>query len=88
MQKICFRILIILGLIIFAINIVAWGLYFPEEWNFNYSYSYDMYLKKSIIESSNDSQVHKICIRDKECKLMLDQFSFNGTISNVTLQYD
>lgn len=86
MKKICFRIVIILGVIIFLVNICAWGLYLPEEWNFNYRRSYDVYIKKIIIESSEDSELHKLCTQLSECKLMLKQYQFNGTISNKPLQ--
>lgn len=86
MRKICFTILIVLGVVIFSINIFAWNLYPSEEWNFNYRHSYDVYIKKIIIQSSNDSEIRKMCLQELDCKLMLDQYSFNGTIINKPLE--
>ncbi|XP_037035638.1 protein rhomboid-like [Bradysia coprophila] len=86
MQKICLTILKVLGVAILIFNIVVWGLYLPEEWNFNYRNSLQVYLKKTIIESSNDSRIHQKCMRDLDCKSVLDQYSFNGTISNISLE--
>ncbi|XP_037034417.1 rhomboid-related protein 2-like [Bradysia coprophila] len=86
MQKICLTILKVLAVTILIVNIVVWGLYLPEEWNFNYRNSLQVYLKKIIVESSNKSQIHKKCIRDLDCKSILDQYAFNGTISNISLE--
>lgn len=82
MRKICFRILIAIVVIIVSVNIVAWNLYPTEQWNFNYGHSYDVYVKEIILKSSNDSEIRKLCQQDLDCKLMLDQYSFNGTISS------
>ncbi|KAG4071680.1 hypothetical protein HA402_011834 [Bradysia odoriphaga] len=80
MQKICLTILKVLGVAILIVNIVVWGLYLPEEWNFNYRHSFDVELIKMIIESSNHSKIHRRCMRDMECKSIVEQYSFNGTI--------
>lgn len=85
MQNICLKILIALCVAIVVINIFAWGLYRPTEWNFDYNKTYDMYQKKIIVESSEDSRLHKLCEKLPDCKQILDQYNFNGTISNKPL---
>jgi len=89
MQKICFGILKVLVVTIFVINLLAWtwGFYLPTEWNFNYKQSYDMFFKKVIIESSENSINRKMCKKYTKCKLMLDQYTFNSTISTVPITY-
>lgn len=80
MQKICIWIIAALCVIIFLINISAWGLYPPTEWNFNYTATYEKYVVKLLLDSPNDSELRKLCEEELECKKLLEQYKFNGTI--------
>lgn len=80
MQKICMGIIIALCAIIFLINITAWGLYPPTEWNFNYANTYENYVLKMLLESPENSEIRQVCEKDLECLQLLEQYKFNGTI--------
>lgn len=83
MQKICAGIIIGLGIVICLINITAWGHYTPTEWNFNYANTYEKYILRLIVESAELSDIRQECEADLDCRQLLDQYKFNGTIGSI-----
>ncbi|XP_037040919.1 rhomboid-related protein 1-like [Bradysia coprophila] len=83
MQKVCVRVVVALAVIIIVINVTAWGLYAPTEFNFNYMDSYERYLFKKTVERPQDSKLRTICEENEHCKQLLDQLNYNGTISGT-----
>lgn len=71
LQKICVGVLSAICVSIVTANMVPWGHNLPTEWNFKYGQSY--------IRDSFEFAI-KSCKDDEECKLMLDQYNFNGTV--------
>ncbi|XP_037029725.1 protein rhomboid-like [Bradysia coprophila] len=82
MQKICTGLLIGICGIIFIVNVAAPGYYVPIEWNFQYSHTY---LEDYIHQVNNDSVLMHQCEIDADCKQLLDQYNFNGTIALTEL---
>lgn len=83
MRKVCMRLLIAISVIVVLVNITAWGHYTPTEWNFNYVDTYERYIVKMVVESPETSEIRKLCEEDVECKRILDQYNYNGTISSI-----
>lgn len=83
MQKICAGIVIGLGIVICLINLTAWDHYTPTEWNFDYASTYEKYILKLIIESDEQSEIRKECEADLDCRQLLEQYKFNGTIGSI-----
>ncbi|KAJ6643860.1 Rhomboid-related protein 1, partial [Pseudolycoriella hygida] len=54
MQRICIGIVATLSIVIVIINIAAWGLYLPTEWNVDYETTYYLHVIKQIIESPEE----------------------------------
>lgn len=77
MQKVCVRILIAICVFVLVVNVCAWGHYPPTEWNFQYADTYYKDVVKAINESA---ELTKLCEEEAECKLMLEQYNFNGTV--------
>lgn len=78
MQKICVRILIAVSVTVFVVNITFWNYYLPTEWNFQYENTYLKYLLEII---KKNAELIETCEDEPECKLMLDQYNFNGTLA-------
>lgn len=77
-QKICIGLLTAICVVAILINLTAWGHYLPTEWNVQYM---DSYVKDFLISVKKSSELTKECEEDELCKLQLDQFNFNGTVS-------
>lgn len=77
MQKICIGILIAICVIAFVVNIGPWGYYPTSEWNFEYRQTF---LRDYLDRVKKSSELTELCEEEEECKLMLDQYNFNGTI--------
>jgi len=82
MQKVCQILLIstftLIVLINFSLSFTQF--YIKEEWNFDYVNSYEKYIVHLVVESPEDSPVRRSCEQDLHCKLILDQYNFNGTV--------
>lgn len=83
MQKICVKILIALAVVVIIINVAAWGLYIPSEFNFNYLDTYEKYLFKLTIEKPDDKELRDVCEANDHCKVLLDEYNFNSTMSGT-----
>lgn len=78
MQAIFTGILIAIFGIVILVNIIVGGRYVAVEWNSDYSHTY----VKDILDNINQSQqLIQQCGRRAGCKLLLDQYNYNGTLN-------
>lgn len=78
MKTICIGLLAAICGTIILVNIVISGRYVPVEWNFEYSQTY---LEDYLDKVNKSSTLTQQCELLDGCKLILDQYNFNGTIS-------
>lgn len=78
LKTICIGILAAICGTIILVNIVVSGRFVSVEWNFDYS---ETYLKDYLDKVNKSSKLTEQCEALDGCKLMLDQYHFNGTIS-------